>query len=169
MTRTITPTHVLLSQITLAANATDVTFSSLPATYGDLVLVASARSTTAGSGEDSLDIRFNSDTGSNYNMVRMYGTGSSAISATNTSVTSMPIGRIGYASYNFAPNIIQIMDYSATDKHKTVLGRANVAEAVVYATAGRWASTNAITSIAISLGSGNIVSGSTFALYGVHA
>jgi hypothetical protein len=61
------------------------------------------------------------------------------------------------------------MDYSATDKHKTVLSRANNAANGVTAIAGRWASTSAITSIVLTFQSSSLATGSTVALYGVSA
>ena len=57
------------------------------------------------------------------------------------------------------------MDYSATDKHKTVLIRANHPGETV-ACAGRWANTAAITSITINTAS-TFVIGSVFSLYGI--
>jgi hypothetical protein len=63
--------------------------------------------------------------------------------------------------------IVHIMDYSATDKHKTVLSRANRASSGVDAIAGRWASTSAITSIKYFASGRTLDIGSTVALYGI--
>ena len=63
-------------------------------------------------------------------------------------------------------NITQIMDYSATDKHKTALARANNAANGVAAVAAIYRSTSAITSITFING-GN--AGSRYDLYGVIA
>jgi hypothetical protein len=75
---------------------------------------------------------------------------------------------------NLSPIIIQVMDYSATDKHKSVLVRANSdapsQNGVVAAVAGRWASTSAVTSVVLLPEVGpNFASGSTFNLFGVIA
>ena len=60
------------------------------------------------------------------------------------------------------------MDYSATDKHKTVITRASSAGYYIGMSAGRWANTNAITSVSAVMESGRTWSiGSTFALYGI--
>jgi hypothetical protein len=65
-------------------------------------------------------------------------------------------------------SILQIMDYSATDKHKSALTRTtHTSQSVVEALASRWANTAAITSLAVSGGTFNV--GSTFALYGIVA
>jgi hypothetical protein len=66
--------------------------------------------------------------------------------------------------------IFQVMDYSATDKHKTALSRTNIARNFVAAHANRWASTTAVTSINVFGNRGsNLAAGSTFNLYGVIA
>ena len=118
-------------------------------------------------------LRFNGDTGSNYNWVFMAGTGSgSPVSSSQSNQNQMDftpyVGLPGVLGrYN---NITQIMDYSATDKHKTLLSRTNINNDTypgASATAGRWASTAAITSILLFPSSGSWLTGSTFALYGI--
>jgi hypothetical protein len=59
------------------------------------------------------------------------------------------------------------MDYSATDKHKTVLIRQNSVADSAFAMGARWANTAAITSIQLSLGAATFSTGTTFALYGI--
>jgi hypothetical protein len=61
------------------------------------------------------------------------------------------------------------MDYSATNKHKSVVTR-NDHPSHTQAQANRWANTAAITSISIAVrGGSSFASGSTFSLYGVIA
>jgi len=155
-----TPTYVSLATITLGSTDNEIVFSSIPATYRDLILVMQARNTTSDAG---VAARFNSDTGSNYTYVTMRGTGSSATSAT-VSTTSMnfvdAFTTVGYIG------IAQIMDYSATDKHKTVLIRKGGAFEDVQAHAARWANTAAINSITLTV-SNNFAIGSSFSLYGI--
>jgi hypothetical protein len=59
------------------------------------------------------------------------------------------------------------MDYSATDKHKTVLTRNNITDNNVTAIASRWANTAAITSVTVLSPSSTITSGSTISLYAI--
>ena len=155
-----TPTYTALANITLGSSASSVTFSSIPATYRDLVLVSTNSMTTSA----SLFVRFNNDTGANYTTARMYN---SAGGATPVSDTYAP-AEIGY---NTTTNmgIANIMDYSATDKHKTYLTRWGNADGTNYvqAYAARWANTAAITTVNIAPSTGQIASGSTFALYGI--
>jgi hypothetical protein len=156
-----TPTYTPLATVTLGASASSVTFGSIPATYRDLIIVHNNLG-TADAG-DSV-IRFNSDSGSNYSRVIMYGNGSSALSASATGQTSLslffPRTTVGFAS-------LQIMDYSATDKHKTVLNRTDTADYVAWASAGRWANTAAITSIYLAPSTGQFATGFTVSLYGI--
>jgi hypothetical protein len=85
-----------------------------------------------------------------------------------TSSTSGSDGRVVELGNTQSDFIAHIMDYSATDKHKTVLARSNDASMVTYASASRWASTNAITSILIDPDSTTqIAVGSTLSLYGI--
>ena len=158
-----TPTYTALANITLGSSASSVTFSSIPATFRDLVLVINANGTV----QTELFLRFNSDTGSNYNTVRMQGSGSATASATTTNATGMRLNGNGDIMTNFSFNaVIQIEDYSATDKHKSVLSRTNSSNGVD-ACAGRWASTSAITTVLAYPASGSFATGTTAALYGI--
>jgi hypothetical protein len=152
--------YIALATTTLSSAAGSITFSSIPATYRDLILVANASS----SFDDLGRVQFNGDTGSNYSSVIMFGDGSSAVSEAFTS-THIWTYRIG--TTNRGTGILQIMDYAQTNKHKTVLARVGESGRMVSATAGRWANTNAITSVTWTPQGGNWTAGSTFSLYGV--
>jgi hypothetical protein len=153
----MTQTYRPLATVTLGSSASSVTFSSIPATYRDLILIAAANGSS-----NELNIRFNGDSGANYSRVVAYGPGPTSFAQTgNTSIQT------GIGTSNFQASITQIMDYSATDKHKTVLNRGSTS--VVAMGASRWANTAAITTLLCSAGSGTFASGSTFSLYGVIA
>lgn len=156
-----TPTYDLISSTTLAAATSSVTFSGFPTdgTYRDLVLVVDG----TGTGATNLGLRFNSDSGSNYTYVDMYGNGSTATSGSGTSTFAYA----GVSYTNQGMNIVQIMDYSATDKHKALLARGSTAGNLVIAYASRWASTSAISSIVAFPNGASFSSGSTFNLYGI--
>jgi len=163
-----TPTYTPLATVTLTSTASSVTFSNIPATYRDLILVVNAKNgTTTGTG--NLLFQFNSDTGSNYSRVVMEGNGSTASSFSDTTTSAAGAIIAGSTKTYFAPSVIQIMDYSATDKHKTLLSRRNSSDDSVSAAAIRWANTSAITNIYFFPPSGNIATGSTFSLYGIEA
>ena len=160
-----TSTYVALATYTVTG-ATDsiVEFASIPTTgYRDLVLTMAYSPTTT----ETAYIRLNSDTGSNYSRVLMYGTGSSAISVADTNNRMRPGSGV---SGNQMVLTAQFLDCNATDKHKTVLTRFNDAGNEVAAAAFRWANTNAITTITIGQdASGSFNIGSTFSLYGIEA
>ena len=155
-----TSTYDLIASNVLTSSASSVTFSSIPATYRDLVLVV----TLVASTNSTALVRFNSDSGSNYSYVRMQGNGSTATSASGSSLTSL--WEQG-ADENPNQYLLQIMDYSATDKHKTVLTRHNRPAAAVWGLASRWANNSAITSISFAAASGTYNSGSSWYLYGI--
>jgi hypothetical protein len=149
---------------TLGSAAASVTFSSIPSTYTDLVLVING--TNSSSTGDGV-LQFNGDTGTNYSRTFLEGDGASAASSRNSNFTSLPI--VGYiaASANFN-SIIQIMNYSNTTTYKTQLGRGNNPTGNLYATVGLWRSTAAINSILIKwYAAGQYGAGTTFSLYGI--
>jgi hypothetical protein len=157
-----TATYIALANTTLSSTATSITFSSIPATYRDLVLViAGTTDATRTTG-----VRFNSDTGSNYSYVEMNGTGSAAESSSGT----LSFALAGRMTTSQSTTIVQVMDYSATDKHKTVLSRGGSSADLVRASASRWANTAAITSVYIATLDINVnafQSGTTFSLFGI--
>jgi hypothetical protein len=158
-----TNTYTPLSTVTLTTSGNSIIFSSIPATYRDLIVVINA---TANSNVATIGLRFNGDSGNNYTYVSMAGNGSTASSSTNTQSVAL----IGYTnSTNPWVNIAQIMDYSATDKHKTILSRDDNAAANVGAVANRWANTAAITSVEVNAAVNSFASGTTVSIYGVIA
>lgn len=153
-------TYTALATITLTSTDTEIIFASIPATYRDLVLVADATS-DANSG---LYLRFNGISTSTYDTVGAYGNGSSAISFSQ----NLTFTNANFISSGRGTNIIQLMDYSATDKHKTVLARASYAGNQAQMAAAGWASTAAINQVSLFMDGGrSFQSGSTFSLYGI--
>ena len=116
----------------------------------------------------NVQVRFNGDSGNNYFYVAMFGNGSTTSSFAESNISSISQLALTTASSN---TLTQIMDYSATDKHKTVLMRSNSGNSFVQATAGRWGSTSAITSFVLSptTGGATFNTGTVFSLYGVIA
>ncbi len=74
----MTKTYVPISTTTLGSNASTVSFSSIPGTYTDLVIVMGVIS-TSNTGH-YVYLQYNGDTGSNYSTTILTGTGSSAVS-----------------------------------------------------------------------------------------
>jgi hypothetical protein len=160
-----TPTYTLIDSVTLTSSASSVSFTGISAAgKGDLVLVATAYGSSAGITQR---IIFNGDTGANYNSVFAYGNGSSNGSGSKSAFSYLRVIEAGGLSSDPSIGVIQVADFSATDKQKSVLVRADSAgaNAATEMIAGRWASTSAITSILVYLSAGNYLAGSTFFLY----
>lgn len=159
-----TGTYALINSSTPGTDTTTITFSSIPSTFTDLVLIVTGTLTST----NDLALRFNSDSGSNYSRTWMYGDGSVAGSGRQTNNSAiLPFYMSGSVQGN---SIIHIMDYSNSTTNKTVLNRPNRPDNAVYAMVQLWRSTSAINSITLSsIGSESIKAGSTFFLYGIQA
>lgn len=162
-----TTTYIPLANATLSSNAATITFSSISQLYKDLILVINGKKTT---GTADAYMRFNSDSGSNYARLRLSGDGASVVAAQNLSDTQGYIDSYGYLDTNFSyATMVQIYDYSSTDKHKNWLSRANNAGLGIDILAGKWASTSAISSILLGMTSDQWAVGTTVTLFGVAA
>jgi hypothetical protein len=153
--------YTALANVTLGSSATTVTFSSISGSYRDLVLVANGLFTAS---NHLVKLQVNADTGANYSTVYANSTPESQASSGDTDWTT---GRWDNTSGMLIANI---MDYSATDKHKTCLSRRDSASfSSTQMNAHRWANTAAITSVKIFSTTGSFATGTTFSLYGVSA
>jgi hypothetical protein len=153
-------TYEAIATQTLGSAAASVTFSSIPGTYTDLVLVIQGSMATAGGNY----IQVNGDTGNNYSLTFMYGDGTSAVS---TRLTNYPTAQSFYLNTNQSNAIINFMNYSNTTTNKTFLSRANSND-FVSARVALWRSTAAINSITVA-STFNYNTGTTFSLYGIKA
>jgi len=170
MSRKTTPTYVLLNQITLGATASSVVFSAIPQNYGDLVLVCRVQGTSSAGGL-TFELQFNLDTGNSYHDIAMGASNGGAFSNSQSSVDGLRLNYMGSNGNEVSVFVAHIMDYSATDKHKTVLTRhSGTADGQrTDAFAGRWANTAAVTTVTVRPDANSIASGTTFSLYGVVA
>jgi hypothetical protein len=161
-----TPTYTPLATVTLGSSTSTVTLSNIPASYRDLILILTPRTTA----RSFITVRLNGDSGSNYTAVGAYVTGGGSPDSFAAGYTQLLTNGNSPAGNNSNTlHIQQIMDYSATDKHKIALSRAQGIEPSVDMTATRWANTAAVTSITIGSGSETFVSGASFNLYGISA
>jgi hypothetical protein len=161
-----TNTYVALDKVTLGTATPSITFSSIPSTYTDLVIVINGGTATS----TNATLRFNGDTGNNYSSTHLYGDGSSAGSFRYSSVGALQINYYAYPENAFDFNAIcQIQNYSNATTYKTAIARANKASNGVNAAVGLWRNTAAITSVTVrsSDGTTNWNVGSTFSLYGI--
>jgi hypothetical protein len=170
-------TYVPIFTETLASTQASVTFSSIPSTYTDLVLVVSGLAYYSSSTFIAGDIVLNGDTGNNYSSTIIQGYNS----ANSSRYTSVPAMRqLFEMTANSTDNslrstgVMHFMNYANTTNHKTALGRSgsnnSAAGAEVIATVSLWRSTAAINSIQIkNADSGTGFVAGTFSLYGITA
>jgi hypothetical protein len=167
----MTSTYEMIATNTVASVTTTISFTSIPSTYTDLVLVYSSRSQGAFDFQNSR-IRFNGDSGNNYSYTQMSGDASSPAGIRQVDVNAMPTGAdIGTTqSGKWSVNIVNIMNYSNSTTYKTALIRVNAQPTFTMARVGLWRSTSTITSFDVLRDDSNGFSvGSTFTLYGIKA
>jgi len=167
-------TYQLISSNVLSSSAASVTFSSIPATYTDLVIRMSTRSDKA-SWLQEVYFRFNADSTTKYSYTALIGT-SSAASSTRVSNDTSATGSVTVAASStastFASTELYLPSYLASQNKPLSIIDApemnNTANFQMEALASLYRSTTAISSIEIGLvGAGNYVSGSSFYLYGI--
>ena len=147
-------------------------FTSIPSTYTHLQLRGIVRSNQAGSGITQTTLQFNSDTGSNYAYHNLIGNGTAASAggvATQTNITVTNAPQLSATSNAFGFTIIDILDYTNTNKYKTIraLHGADLnGSGQIILSSGLWMNTSAITSITVNP-AGDAVEYTQFALYGI--
>ena len=159
-------TYTPIATTTLGSAQQTITFSSIAGTYTDLVIAIASGSTATGT---EFQMRFNSDTGSNYSRTSLGGNGTSALSSRATNATKIQIESSTGMGTGQTTTLINVMNYANTSTYKTALLRASDAGKYAYAVVGLWRSTSAITSIDIINETSTFTAGSTFTLYGIAA
>jgi len=167
-------TYEKIATNTLGSAVATVTFSSIPATYTDIVLITTVPGFTGGNNSRGYRFELNGDTGTNYSCTQLNNSTTSVVSSRESSQTR---GRIGFLSETTGDNsngIAQFMNYSNATTYKTVLGRtsnqSSNGDANVFAGVSLWRSTAAINQIKLSLSDNtNFPINSTFTLYGIKA
>jgi hypothetical protein len=167
-----------LATVTLSSSAALVTISGITTGYKHLQLRLNTRTDRPTYGINAMGIdSFNGDTSANYSGHILEADGSTAYASGAASGTGFSIGQTGTTVVgNFGSTIIDILDYSNTNKYKTVRalsgtdcnGLVSGYGGVIGLYSGNWRSTTALTSFRFYLSNNvNFTSGSTFAIYGV--
>ena len=163
-------TYVAIATTTVGSGgAAEIEFTSIPATYTDLVVKVSGRASTTTTG---CDITFNGTT-SGYTNRRLYGTGSATASdsAGTTYISNTMLVDSSYTASTFGNGEIYIPNYAGSNnKSVSVDGvtENNATTALSMLTAGLLSNSAAITSIKLEVsGGGNFVQHSTATLYGI--
>jgi len=157
-------TYSTITTQTLATATNTVTFSSIPQTYTDLILVVN--STMSPSSDIRIQVGNGSaDTGTNYSRCFMFGYPSGVVS--DRDANAAQITASVYA--NQSSIIANFMNYSNTTTFKPVLIRNDVSADLTYASINMWRGTSAISYMTLFHASRNFSVGSIFTLYGIKA
>lgn len=165
--------QVKLAEVTLSGNQTTIDLTAIPATYAHLRIVFKLRSTLSND-DDDLRVRFNADSGSNYDS--QFG------KTVGTSRTENPLGGQSYMrpgavpaatapSDNYCVGELTIPDYRGADQ-KTLSAHGGYARGtstsnmVTWEGMGHWRNTAAITQVSF-LSSSSMAAGSRVTLYGM--
>lgn len=155
-----------LANVTLGANASTITFSSISQAYRDLLFVLNVKSTTTG---DSISYKVNGLT-SLYGFIILDGNNTTANATTTFNTSASRIGQ-NYQTINaslFNSVSIYMADYSSTDRRKnTFIKSTNQNGYQITNNGARTPSTAAITSVVFALDSWQFAAGSSIELYGV--
>lgn len=163
-----TPTYTPIASASVSSPTSSITFSNLntiAAGMRDLILIINIQTVQ----ETNLRITFNGITGTSYANIQMWGDGTNPGSASNVNQPGVQDYYVDTPATNFATYLVSIFDFSQTDKNKPILIRSNRTNDAVGAVASRFASNDAITSIAIQGVNVNLNTGSNAQLYGVIA
>ena len=147
-----------------AGGSANETFSSIPQTYKHLQLRWFSRSS---GGAYNPIVRFNGDTGSTYSWHYLDGPGTTLGAGGGGSQTSILMAGIAGTASTFAVGIMDILDYTNTNKYKTVRvsqGADYNGSGAVDLWSGTWQSNSAITSMYLGFSSAQY---SHYALYGI--
>jgi hypothetical protein len=169
-------TYTPIASQTVGTATPNITFSSLPQNYTDLVLVISGQVSTP----SSFAMRVNGDSATNYSTTYLYTDGTVSLgSGRSTNQTQVDYGTtngIAASGSLYSPVIVNIMNYANGVTFKTFvgtnrtatggyLGNSDITQAV-----SLYRSTNPITSITVfPTNSANWSIGSTITIYGVAA
>jgi hypothetical protein len=160
-----------IAQFVAIGGETTYTFSSLPQTYDDLVIIHNARGDTAAN-DTQLDMRFNGDTGSNYNYQQLFANGTATSAVRNNSSSLLRINQFAAASSTanvFTGGVTEVYAYANNVAFKSATGYGGNFDGSNIRSitgAGQWRNTAAITSVTVFPGAGAFVAGSVITVYG---
>ena len=169
-----------LATVTLSSSTASITFAGIPAGYKHLQLRMFMQSNRGTYGTDNVSLRINGDSGANYAYHYLRGNGSTAAASgtsSQTEITEFTTQGCGTSTGGtFGAGIADILDYTSTNKYKTVRNLSGVdlngavggGYGYVSLVSGLWQSTSAITSLLLYPVNGTAFTQySSFALYGI--
>jgi hypothetical protein len=104
-----------------SGGSANVEFTSIPSTFTHLQVRCLAQTNRGTYGTDSVFLQLNSNTGSNYSRHNLLGDGSAASAGGNASVDKIYVADFGTsAGSSFGGAVIDVLDYTSTNKNKTL-------------------------------------------------
>jgi hypothetical protein len=166
-----------------SGGSSSIEFTSIPSTYTHLQIRGILQTNRSSYIVDVTKIQFNNDTAANYSDHNLYGgynTTPNANTSADTSANYMLFQGLnsGVGTNIFTGVVMDILDYANTNKYKTVrnlqgfdvngtVGTGSLGGTIALSS-GNWRSTNAITSVKISMIDGTLFNQySSLALYGI--
>jgi hypothetical protein len=158
-------TYEPIQSVTATGSSTVISFTSIPQTYTDLVVIFTGFATTG-----NFYVRVNSDSSAIYSQTDIRGDGSNAGASRETAQSNVYIGDyIANPISTISNAVMNFNNYSNTTTFKSFLFRGNNAAKFTGLTVGLWRSTAAITGISVHSSGANLDSTSVATLYGIKA
>jgi uncharacterized protein affecting Mg2+/Co2+ transport len=156
-----------------SGGSSTITFNNIAADWNHLQVRVLTRNSSAGN--NNFNMIVNNDTSTNYSWHLLAGNGSATEAYGEGKVRDNCIQIIYSATANqtasvFSAGIIDILDYTNTNKNKTMRslgGFDNNGSGNIRLVSHCWFSTNAITRLDFTNGSGNFAQYTSIALYGI--
>ena len=175
-------TYVAIAKSVLVSDTAAVTFSSIPATYTDLVVLCTVRgdATYTTNNGTSMYMRINSSSTAEYSLTRLYGVsttvGSDRVNTANADTALTIYGSVNQSTETantFSNCEIYIPNYAGSTYKAvsdTAVVETNGVAGYKTAQAGIWLNTAAITSLTFTYtynAASKFLTGSSFYLYGI--
>jgi len=163
-------TYTLISSITVGSGgAASIEFTSIPATYTDLIVKFSSRTNRANLA-DVISLSFNGST-SNRSVRDIYGTGASVVSSNQSNMFAGYTTAATTTASTFGNAEIYIPNYTSSNNKSSSqdsVSENNSVDSYTNLAANLWSDSNAITSITLTPIYGTLfVQYSTAYLYGI--
>ena len=162
-------TYEAIATTTLGSASSNVSFTSIPGTYTDLIIVIAIAGVSA---QETPNMYFNGDNSALYSTTQIIGNGTTASSNSTINTTYFyGIGSKNAGQTTGVSNIIvQVPNYSNNSYNKTIISRNNSTSTEINAIVGLYRSNSAVSSINFTVQGGNTYSSGTLvSLYGIKA
>jgi len=171
-------TYVALAKSVLTSSTATVTFSSIPQTYTDLILLFSTRDDRPANNQNSFSLVINGDTGTNYSNTNVYGYQSNVVySDRRTSAAFLRVSTsntLNNTADTFTNGELIFSNYTSTSSRAISLScvmENNTTTGIYmpFLSAQLYRGTSALSSFVMTPeSSASFVSGSSFYLYGIN-